>query len=107
MKKEKDNTVFEEEIYFYDKEIFGDSKEYCYDVKCYDGYGICTKNNECCEEYETKAPQTLRVVYPKMCEVMKSSGMKREIRDYRGLHNGERLHYGDIMVRYGTLEPVK
>lgn len=93
--------VVETEIYFWDMPHTED-EEVCYDVVCFDGYAVATKN----ELNKSKNADTLIVTYPTMAEVVADEEMADECTQYRysEYYNGENLCYGDIMMRYGSVK---
>lgn len=99
----ENKSCLAEEVYFWDRDIFGDEKEHYYNVECFDGHAVATKS----EAYDDdKAPAKLRVTYPKREEVIKNKEMTEEVLDYRGLDGltADDITYSDIMIYYGKLE---
>lgn len=90
--------IKETDIYFFDKEIFGDELEHVYNVDCYDGHAVATLANDSDE----KAPKTLYVKYPKMANVKTMPSLEKKVADYRGIEVDD-IHYGDIMMACGKL----
>lgn len=88
--------VHEEAIVYCDEKIFGDDEEHEYVVDCADGCAIA-------HAVEDKDPQTLLLTYPKMAEVVKNVDWVDTIREYRGLPDNEKIHYGDVMMYCGKI----
>lgn len=88
--------VHEEAIVYCDEKIFGDDEEHEYVVDCADGCAIA-------HAVEDKDPQTLLLTYPKMSEVVKNEDWVDAIREYRGLPDDEKIHYGDVMMYCGKI----
>lgn len=93
--------VTEEEILFTNKEIFKDNEEHSYMCKCFDGFAVCTSNDE------KNELQMIVATYPKKSEVMADKELCESIRAYRGLDDiiNSQITYGDIMVKLGKPSP--
>ena len=91
--------VMEVGVLLVDKEIFGDSNEHSYKVKCFDGYAIAEK-----EEKSDDAPSTLELTYPRLAEI--DNHLKKNILQYRGLYDlgCEDVTYGDVMMYFGKIK---
>ena len=96
MRKKK---VLEEEILFYDVDFFGDKEEHEYDCVCQDG--IATGKRF--DDEDINAPESITIKYPLLSEL--SNKQKDEILEYRGLYDlsYKDIHYGDVMVVFGTI----
>lgn len=90
----------ETEVYFWDLPHTED-EEVCYDVMCFDGYAVATKNEL---NVNSNTPNVLFITYPKMADVV-ANGMADECTLYRycEFYNVGNLCYGDIMMRYGEV----
>lgn len=99
----KNEFVIEDGILLYDAQIFGDSREHEYQVKCYDGYAVATK----ADEDDDKAPDTLNLTYPTKEDVVKNEELANEVLTYRGLPYGEEITLGDIMICLGKITTPK
>ena len=99
------NYILEEEILFTNKKIFGDEFEHAYDCKCFDGYAIGTV----ADSEETNIPKTIRILYPLRSDILSNENKAEYVLQYRGLHDlsPKDITYGDIMVCYGTIIPIK
>lgn len=99
------NYILEEEILFTNKKIFGDELEHAYNVKCFDGYAIGTV----VDSEETNIPKTIRLLYPLRSDILSNENKAKYVLQYRGLHDlsPKDITYGDIMVCYGTIIPIK
>lgn len=89
-------VVREDSVMFCDKDFFGDDEEHEYIVMCADGAAIANA-------LEATDPSTIILTYPKMAEVVKDEAMVDAIREYRGLPDDEKIHYGDVMMYCGKL----
>ena len=98
--------ILEEEIFFTDKKIFKDDYEHPYNVKCFDGYGIGTAVE--CED-NISAPKTIRILYPLRGDIISNDKKAEYVLTYRGLYDlsPKDITYGDIMIAYGTITPIK
>ncbi len=96
------DVILESEVFFVDKEFFGDNEEHCYSVECHNGYAVGTLDEGFDDEV---APKTINIEYPKRAEVMKKKQLVREILVYRGLFDlgPNDLTYGDIMMYLGKI----
>ena len=65
--------MIETEIYFWDLPHTKD-EEVCYDVMCFDGYAVATKNEL---NVNPNTPNVLFITYPKMADVV-ANGMADE-----------------------------
>ena len=98
------NFVLETEIYFWDIPHLKD-EDVCYDVFCFDGFAVATKN----EMNKAGTPNLLIITYPKMDEVVADKEMADECtyNRYSESYNGSNLCYGDIMMCYGDIKVAK
>lgn len=94
-------VIIEPEVFFTDKEIFGDTAEHPYEVKCYNGHAVATLTDDA----SASAPKTLRLEYPKRRDVLKDNDLCDYILEYRGLYDLTKkdIHYGDIMMCCGKI----
>ena len=71
-----------------------------YNLQCYDGYAIGTLLDE-----EYQCPNTIRMEYPTLDEVLKDLDLCHRILKYRGLWDKitDDIHYGDIMMFMGEI----
>jgi hypothetical protein len=97
---ENKDFIIEEEVLV----KIGQYDEAPYRMVCYDGYAIGELLNK--EEY--MCPDTIRMEYPTLDEVLTDKGgIADDILYYRGLwdkqHND--IHYGDIMMYLGEIVP--
>lgn len=71
-----------------------------YRMECYDGYAIGTLLDE-----EYQCPNTIRMEYPTLNEVLKDNELCHLILKYRGLWDktADDIHYGDIMMYLGEI----
>ena len=92
----KKEYYMEEDVLISDNQVFGDNEEHSYDVKCFDGYGIGTSNED---------GTTIHLEYPTLAEVLADSDKASDVLRYRGLWDlkPSDIHYGDIMMRYGRI----
>lgn len=89
-------VVREDSVMFCDNDFFGDDEEHEYTVECADGAALAYA-------LEKTDPSTIILTYPKMAEVVKDEAMVDAIREYRGLPDDEKIHYGDVMMYCGKL----
>lgn len=70
-----------------------------YDLTCYDGYAVGTLS---WNEDKGKAPNSIRVEYPKISEIRGDKEKESFVLLNRGLDglDAEDIHYGDIMCAY-------
>ena len=71
-----------------------------YRMVCYDGYAVGTLLDE-----EYKCPNTIRMEYPKLEDVLKDDDLCYRILEYRGLWDKtvNDIHFGDIMMYLGKI----
>lgn len=95
----EDKVIYEDEILFVSEEVFGDDKEHEYNCECHDGVAYCDR----CNRDDVNAPEFIKVVYPKLAEILTHEELADEVRAYRGLDASCEIHYGDIMMKYGEI----
>lgn len=95
----KQDVIYEDEIFFYDEDFFEDSEEHTYNCECHDGVAYCDLD----DDLDAYAPRHIKVTYPKLAEVLADEDMVAEVKRYRGLDASCEIHYGDIMMKYGTI----
>ena len=90
--------ILEEEVFLVDSEAFGDDEEHCYNVRCFDGYGIGKSNDT------IKQPKIVRLEYPKLKDVLADEKKLLEVTNYCGLWEMEdRINFADIMFTFGKV----
>lgn len=97
MSRTKKNYRIEKGIALTDKNFFGDNHEHYYTIKCYDGYGLATRENNGVNE-----PRELKMVYPTLEEVLADRKKCTEVINYRGSQFND-INFGDIMLCYGKI----
>ena len=95
-----DKIILENNIFFVNKDIFQDDYEHYYSVECYNGYGIATN----ADDTDVNAPHKLKLIYPKLEDVLSDDNLCKDILIYRGLYDKDKsiLHYGDIMLYFSS-----
>lgn len=88
--KEITSYIVEEDIDILD--FLGNS--FCETFTC-----ICRDGIAVCRTKAFKEPIILR--YPKLKEVLSDTNKINEVLKYRGLSSKCKIHYGDIMLKYG------
>lgn len=93
--------ILRKDVYFIDKTIFGDDLEHYYDAKCYDGYAIAKRISD-----DENEPYELKIIYPKLADVVNDKELVDEILTYFGLVDlygctAKDINYGDIMLYLG------
>ena len=96
----KDRVIYEDEILFVSEEVFGDDKEHEYNCECHDGVAYCDR----CDRDDVNAPEFIKVVYPKLAEILADEDEVAAVRRYRGLDASCEIHYGDIMMLHGVID---
>lgn len=96
------NYIEETDVLFSSKEVFGDHKEHCYNVRCYNGYAIGFSA-------DGSTPQEVVLRYPKLENILTDENSINHVLEYRGLHDlsASDIHYGDIMITYGEILTAK
>lgn len=99
-KKLNDTFVLEEDILFTNEPVFGNQEDHSYNVKCYDGYAVATKNNK-----DDNCPERLNITYKTLKEVLENEELAYSILEYRGLTDLKptEITYGDIMLYCGEI----
>ena len=94
----------ESEIEVVNKEFFGDKEIHIYNFFCNDGYAIGVLDYE---DDET-SPKAIKMVYPKLADVLSDHKLCDYILKYRGLYDltYKDIGYGDIMVALGTPKSI-
>lgn len=88
--------VIEDDIFLYELyESSEDAENNPYQCVCYDGYAICSAYD---------SDNKVELVYPKLAEVLANEELEEEVREYRGIPYTEKIHFGDIMLRYGKIK---
>ena len=89
--KEITSYIVEEDIEIFD--YLGNCFFEPFTCICRDGIAVCRTK-------AFKEPIILR--YPKLKEVLSAPKKINEVLKYRGLSSKCKIHYGDIMLKYGT-----
>lgn len=96
----KDKVIYEDEILFVNEDVFGDSEEHVYNCECHDGVAYCDLD---VAEGNT-GPEFIKVVYPKLADILADEEEVAAVRRYRGLDASCEIHYGDIMMLHGVID---
>ena len=96
----KDEVIYEDEILFVNEDVFGDSEEHEYNCECHDGVAYCDR----CNREDVKAPEVIKVTYPKLADILADEEEVAAVRRYRGLDASCEIHYGDIMMLHGVID---
>lgn len=94
---ENKDFIVEEEVLV----KIGQYEDAPYRMVCYDGYAI----GELLDKEEYMCPDTIRMEYPKLEDVLKDDALCHRILFYRGLwgKQHDNIHYGDIMMYLGEI----
>ncbi len=94
----------ENEIEIVDKKFFGDKEIHIYDFFCNDGYAIGVLSYE----DDKTSPKAIKMIYPKLADVLSDHKLCDHILNYRGLYDltYKDIGYGDIMVALGTPKSI-
>jgi hypothetical protein len=100
----KEVYILKESVYLYDEDLFGDSEEHLFDVKCYDGYAIATR----CKDEDSTNIEQVRLEYYTLAEVLANEILSNHVLRYNGLYDlsPSDINYGDIMMAYGKITEV-
>ena len=92
--------IIEQGIEVSDIDFFKDDKIHIYDFKCFDGHAIGQRVDD-----TDQAPETIRISYPILNDILADKDACSYILTYRGLYDREDndIHYGDIMMSYGVI----
>lgn len=96
----QDNSFINcDEMEISSKAVFKDDNAHPYLCDCHDGIAYCKRVD--CEENEGK-PETVMMEYPMLWEIL-GTHREREVRDFSGIPDGERLTPWDVALRYGKV----
>ena len=93
---ENKDFIIEEEVLV----RIGQYEDAPYRMVCYDGFAIGALLGE-----EYQCPNTIRMEYPKLADVLEDNDLCISILKYRGLFDktANDIHYGDIMMYLGGI----
>lgn len=71
-----------------------------YALTCFDGYAIGQLTDD-----EPTAPETIKMTYPTLDEILADEEKANYVLEYRGLYDltKEDIHFGDIMMAFGEV----
>lgn len=100
----KERYFLVENVLLYDEELFGDSDEHLFDIKCYDGYAIATISSD----EDIRDIEQVRLEYYTLAEVLSNDILSAQVLRYNGLYDlsPKDINYGDIMMAYGKITKV-
>lgn len=103
LSKQLNNKAMENKDFIIEEEVLVNIWQYedaPYRMECYDGYAIGTLLDE-----EYQCPNTIRMEYPKLEDVLKDLDLCHRILKYRGLYDLAPIdiHFGDIMMYLGEI----